>query len=75
VRADQQGKGLGRLLMGVALDHLHDRYGDAPQWLGVWSENHRAQSLYRSHGFEKAGEYDFPVGATLDREFIFRRRP
>ena len=25
------------------------------------------------NGFEKAGEYDYPVGRTLDREFILRR--
>jgi len=41
----------------------------------VWSENLRAQSLYRGYGFEKAGEYSFPVGETLDRELIFRRIP
>ena len=34
--------------MTIALDHLGERYGDAPQWLGVWSENLRAQALYRS---------------------------
>ncbi len=71
----QQGKGLGRKLMSLAIDHLNERYGDAPQWLGVWSENLRAQALYRSYGFDKVGEYTFPVGNTHDHEFIFCRFP
>lgn len=75
VLASHQGRGLGRALMKLALRHLAERYGDAPQWLGVWSENLRAQALYRACGFEKAGEYTFPVGATQDHEFIFRRIP
>lgn len=75
VLGSQQGKGLGRLLMDRALAHLDERYGAAPQWLGVWSENVRAQALYRAYGFEKAGEYIFPVGETQDLEFIFRRQP
>lgn len=75
VLRSQQGKGLGRTLMRVAIDHLTERYGDEPQWLGVWSENLRAQALYRSFGFEKVGEYQFPVGDTLDHEFIFCRFP
>jgi diamine N-acetyltransferase len=70
-----QGKGLGRKLMTLALEHLDQRYGKAPQWLGVWSENLRAQALYRSYGFEKVGEYTFPVGDTHDHEFIFCRVP
>lgn len=75
VLKSQQGKGLGRKLMRIAIDHLGERYGDAPQWLGVWSENLRAQALYRSYGFEKVGEYTFPVGDTNDHEFIFCRVP
>jgi ribosomal protein S18 acetylase RimI-like enzyme len=75
VLKSQQGRGLGRLLMERALAHLGERYGDAPQWIGVWSENLRAQQLYRAYGFEKAGEYIFPVGETQDLEFIFRRQP
>ncbi len=75
VLKNQQGRGFGRALMDLALQHLAERYGNAPQWLGVWSENLRAQALYRAHGFEKAGEYTFPVGDTLDHEFIFRRIP
>ena len=42
-------------------------------WIGVWSENFGAQRFYARHGFAKVGEYGFPVGETLDREFIFRR--
>jgi diamine N-acetyltransferase len=61
--------------MRAALEHLAERYGAAPQWVGVWSENLRAQALYRSYGFDKAGEYSFPVGDTVDRDFIFRRTP
>ena len=75
VHSSQQGKGLGRMLMAIALNWLGETYGDAPQWIGVWSENHKAQALYRSYGFERVGEYQFPVGQTLDDEFILRRQP
>ena len=70
-----QGKRLGHQLMQIALKHLADRYPDAPQWLGVWSENLKAQRLYQAYGFEKVGEYTFPVGNTEDRDFIFRKQP
>lgn len=70
-----QGTGLGRTLMERALKHLGERYGNAPQWLGVFSGNLHAQGFYRRFGFEKAGEYLFPVGETQDDEYIFRRIP
>lgn len=75
VLKSQQGKGLGRTLMAAALDFLATRYGNEPQWVGVWSENHRAQALYRSYGFHKVGDYEFEVGNTRDHDFIFCRIP
>ena len=66
-----QGVGAGSKLLAVALDFL-DRL-NRPLWIGVWSENHGAQKLYGRHGFVKAGEYEFHVGKTRDREFILRR--
>ncbi len=47
--------------------------GPRDVWIGVWSENHGAQRFYAREGFEKVGEYGFPVGGTVDREFILRR--
>ncbi len=73
VTASHHGRGLGGELLALALDHLSARYGDAPQWIGVWSENHRAQAIYKAQGFKKVGEYGFKVGATTDREFILRK--
>ena len=35
--------------------------------------NNPAVALYAAHGFEKVGEYQYPVGAWLDDEFILRR--
>jgi ribosomal protein S18 acetylase RimI-like enzyme len=70
-----QGRGLGRILIKEALAHLAKRYGDAPQWIGVWSENHRAQALYAAQGFVQVGAYDFAVGRVRDHEFILRRIP
>lgn len=68
-----QGTGLADRLFGLALERMAPRWtGD--EWLSVWSENHRAQRFYLKRGFEKAGEYGFPVGAHRDHEFIFRRR-
>jgi ribosomal protein S18 acetylase RimI-like enzyme len=66
------GTGVARDLMATAMAWM-ERF--SVQWLGVWSGNVRAQKFYARYGFEKAGEYDYPVGRTLDREFILRRRP
>jgi len=67
-----QGLGLGTKLLTIALDWM-EANGDGPLWIGVWSGNQKALKLYAAHGFEKAGEYRFPVGRWLDDEFILRR--
>lgn len=68
-----QGGGRGSRLLAAALAWLEaETSGDL--WIGVWSQNLGAQRLYARMGFEKAGEYEFPVGATRDHEFILRRR-
>ncbi len=72
LRRGAQGLGLGRALLDLALDHLvATRPG--PIWIGVWSGNVRAQNVYIARGFERVGEYDFPVGSWMDHEFILRR--
>jgi len=72
VLASHQGGGRGGRLLEAALSWLESR-GRRPIWIGVWSENFGAQKLYGRMGFEKVGEYEFPVGGTRDREFILRR--
>jgi len=73
IGSEAQGMGIGTRLLESALTRMDQRPG--PQWLSVWSENHKAQRLYRHYGFDKAGEYGFPVGSWRDHEFIFRRDP
>lgn len=67
-----QGLGLGTRLLAVALDWM-EASTDGPLWIGVWSGNLKAQKLYAAYGFEKAGEYQYPVGRWMDHEFILRR--
>lgn len=69
---NHQGGGLGRRLFAEVIDWLQ-KDGPRDVWIGVWSENYGAQRFYERHGFEKVGEYGFPVGKTVDREFILRR--
>lgn len=71
LRAEHQNQGLGARLFTTALSWLEPRYDDL--WIGVWSENHGAQRFYERAGFTRVGEYGFPVGQTVDREFILRR--
>jgi len=73
LRASVQRNGLGTRLLVMALEWLAAQ-GHAPLYVGVWSGNLGAQRLYARYGFEKIGEYDFPVGKHLDREFILRQR-
>lgn len=72
VAAEAQGLGLGTRLLALSLDWM-EANTDGPLWIGVWSGNLKAQKLYAAHGFEKAGEYQYPVGAWRDDEFILRR--
>ncbi|CAN5281988.1 N-acetyltransferase [soil metagenome] len=67
-----QGLGLGTKLLALSLDWM-EANTDGPLWIGVWSGNLKAQKLYAAHGFERAGEYEYPVGAWRDHEFILRR--
>jgi ribosomal protein S18 acetylase RimI-like enzyme len=63
---------LGTRLMEIGLEWLASQ-GRAPLYIGVWSENYGAQRFYARYGFSKFAEYGFPVGKTIDREFILKR--
>lgn len=63
---------LGSRLMDVGLEWLTAQ-GRTPMYIGVWSENLGAQRFYGRYGFSKVGEYGFPVGKTVDHEFILKR--
>lgn len=72
LKAPWQGSGLAARLYETARAWL-ERDGPRPIWLGVWSENLKAQRFYARLGYVHVGEYGFRVGGTIDREFIFRR--
>ena len=74
VDKDLHNGGWGGRLFAEALAWL-ERDGPRTLWISVWSENHGAQRFYARQGFSFAGEYEFPVGAQRDREFMFRRVP
>lgn len=69
-----QNGGVGNALFAQALAWL-ERGGPRTLWISVWSENLGAQRFYERHGFGFVAEYEFPVGAQRDREFMYRRSP
>ena len=66
-----KGAGVADALMRWSFDRAA-LFGAKVMYLSVWSENFRAQKFYARHGFVKCGAYKFPVGATLDDEWIMR---
>ena len=72
LRRDVQNGGWGGRLFDAALAWLL-RDGPRAVWIGVYSENPGAQRFYFRRGWEKVGEYHFPVGTVRDLEFILRR--
>jgi ribosomal protein S18 acetylase RimI-like enzyme len=72
IRQSAQGTGLGRALLEQSLAWIAAHF-PGPVWIGVWSENFKAQKLYGHYGFKQAGEYEFAVGETRDQEFILMR--
>jgi diamine N-acetyltransferase len=72
VLSQHQKLRLGTRLMQLGLEWLEEQ-ARVPIYIGVWSENYGAQRFYGRYGFQKVGEYGFPVGKTIDREFILKR--
>lgn len=66
-----QGRGLGSRFVDEALAWARDR--GAPEiYLSVYSENEGAQRLYARYGWEKVGDFIFPVGRHEDLEYLLR---
>ena len=66
-----QGRGLGSRFIDEALAWARSRA--APEmYLSVFSENFGAQRLYARSGWEKVGEFVFPVGRHEDLEYLLR---
>ncbi len=72
IRKSHQGLGLGQQFMDVAIPFARQA-GFKVMVLSVWAENYGGHRFYRRNGFEKIGEYQFPVGDHLDDEWIMRR--
>lgn len=68
-----KGAGVARTLMDDVIAAVRAAGGDEI-WLSVWENNERAQAFYRRYGFEHIGEHKFMVGATADRDLIWRAR-
>jgi len=73
VRRSVQGRGVAPALMDWALTRMRERAAQ-DAFLGGWSQNERAKRFYARYGFERVGSYQFPVGETLDDEYILRAR-
>jgi diamine N-acetyltransferase len=67
------GKGVGSLLMQLALTQARDEGYDAI-WLGVWERNPRAIAFYEQWGFAKFSEVDFLLGNDVQRDWLMWRR-
>ena len=72
-----QGRGIGRLLLGAALDWA-DRVGIERMELNVLADNHRAVRLYEHHGFvlegTRRGAFRFDDGRVVDDLLMARCR-
>jgi ribosomal protein S18 acetylase RimI-like enzyme len=73
VRRDRQGYGLGQWLMNVVLSWLEEQFPGRPIWLGVRSDNLKAQKLYKHYNFNKVGNHYFKVGQYKSNDFVMKR--
>ena len=69
--ASARSQGIGNRLMKAVIAHAKTA-GRRSIVLGVFSENYAGHHFYERYGFTKIGEYDFPVGDHIDREWILR---
>ncbi|WP_425859953.1 GNAT family N-acetyltransferase [Arthrobacter sp. TWP1-1] len=68
------GGGVAARLMQESLEWVSER-GNRPTWLGVNTENVRAQAFYSKHGFSIAGTRSFQLGTRVEHDFVMVRPP
>jgi ribosomal protein S18 acetylase RimI-like enzyme len=68
-----QGKGVGKSLMQEAIMDAN-RKQLKWVWLGVWKENAKAISFYRSFGFNTFGTTNFLLGNDWQEDWLMARK-
>lgn len=71
VTGEQRGAGVARSLMDWSIASARAENADE-LLLTVWEHNPRALRFYQKLGFQHIGDYDFPMGAQIDRDLIMR---
>jgi GNAT superfamily N-acetyltransferase len=66
------GSGVGQMLMDRAVAWAQRKQA-SELFVGCWSQNPRALRFYERNGFQRVGQYLYPVGQQLDLEWILRR--
>jgi diamine N-acetyltransferase len=66
------GKGAGKLLMQVSIDHAVSNSAKW-LWLGVWEKNPAAIAFYKKWGFVKFGETDFFLGNDKQTDWLMKK--
>ncbi|ALO68336.1 hypothetical protein AS189_05140 [Arthrobacter alpinus] len=69
---DTHGHGVGTSIMAASLDWIASQ-GRQQTWLGVNSENERAQKFYRKHGFAVVGTRSFQLGKQIEHDYVMVR--
>jgi ribosomal protein S18 acetylase RimI-like enzyme len=69
VDADFHGLGVGKALTNKAEGLARD-LAYRIMWLGVWEGNFRAQRVYESMSFSRAGEHEFKMGRCIQTDWI-----
>lgn len=69
---DTHGSGVAGAIMAASLDWISGN-GRHLTWLGVNSENVRAQKFYRKHGFAVAGTRSFQLGTKIEHDYVMVR--
>ncbi len=72
VAKEFQGKGLGSVLMNMAVDIANMRK-KIYIWLGVWEKNDKAILFYKKNGFYKFGTHSFFMGEDEQTDFVMRK--
>lgn len=69
---ETHGLGLSAALMDASIEWAATN-GDRQLWLGVNSENLRAQNFYTKHGFSIAGSKSFQLGSRVEHDHVMVR--